>query len=108
AAMFTILTMYIGSKTYETILTVAERSSVMIVTDCGEAVAEALTNAFHRGITLWNGHGGYSQTSKEVVYCVIVNIQWHDLVEIVHKTDETAFITAVPVHKIMGNFKNVW
>ncbi len=108
SAMFTILSMYVGAKTYDTILTVAERSSVMIVTDKGNEVSGALNEAFNRGVTFWEGEGAYSHESKQVVFCVIVNIQWADLVDIVKGIDETAFISAIPAHKIVGNFKNVW
>ncbi|KSU84365.1 Uncharacterized membrane-anchored protein YitT, contains DUF161 and DUF2179 domains [Fictibacillus enclensis] len=108
AAMFTILSMYVGAKTYDTILTVAERSSVIIVTDKGSEVSAALNEAFNRGVTFWDGEGAYSHTNKQVVFCVIVNIQWSDLVDLVKEVDETAFITAVPAHKIVGNFKNIW
>lgn len=108
AAMYTILSMYVGAKTYETILTVAERSSVMIVTDKGSEMSAALNEAFHRGVTFWEAEGAYSHSNKQVVYCVIVNIQWADLVDIVKRIDETAFISAVPAHKIVGNFKNIW
>jgi uncharacterized membrane-anchored protein YitT (DUF2179 family) len=108
AAMFTVLSLYVGAKTYESLLNIAERSSVVIVTDKGEEISEALNQAFHRGVTSWEALGAYSHSQKQVILCVIVNIQWPELCQTVLSVDRNAFISAMPAHKIIGNFKNVW
>ncbi|MFI8494706.1 YitT family protein [Peribacillus butanolivorans] len=108
AAMFTILSLYVGAKTYESLLNMAERSSVIIVTDKGEEISEALNQAFHRGVTSWDALGAYSHSEKQVILCVIVNIQWSELCQTVQSIDDHAFISAMPAQKVIGNFKNVW
>ncbi|UFJ41169.1 YitT family protein [Brevibacillus humidisoli] len=108
AAMFTIIALYVGSKTYEALLNIAERSSVIIITDKGTEVSAALNQAFHRGVTSWDALGAYSHTEKQVILCIIVNIQWSELCQTVQNIDPHAFISAMPAHKIIGNFKNTW
>ncbi|HJV45144.1 MAG TPA: YitT family protein [Bacillota bacterium] len=108
SAMFTILSLYAGAKTYEALLNIAERSSVLIITNKGQEVSEALNHALHRGVTSWEAIGAFSHTQKQVILCVIVNIQWSELTQIVQTIDPTAFISAMPAQKIVGNFTNVW
>ncbi|MBP1933377.1 YitT family protein [Ammoniphilus resinae] len=108
SAMFTVLSIYVGAKTYESLLNIAERSSVIIVTDKGREVSEALNHSLHRGVTSWEALGAYSNAEKKVILCIIVNIQWSELYETVHRIDPQAFITALPAHKVVGNFKNTW
>jgi uncharacterized membrane-anchored protein YitT (DUF2179 family) len=108
SSMFTILSLYVGAKTYEAMLNLAERSSVIIITDKGEEVSEALNHALHRGVTSWEALGAYSRSEKQVILCVIVNIQWSELCQVVQQIDANAFISATPAHKIVGNFQNIW
>jgi uncharacterized membrane-anchored protein YitT (DUF2179 family) len=108
SAMYTILSLYAGAKTYEVILNHAEKSSVIIVTENGNEVSDALNKALHRGVTTWDAMGAYSHGERTVLLCVIINVQWSELCRVVQEIDPKAFISAMPAQKIIGNFNSNW
>jgi uncharacterized membrane-anchored protein YitT (DUF2179 family) len=108
SAMYTILSFYIGTKTYDTVLNIAERSTVMIVTNYGDEVSEALSQALSRGVTSWNALGVYSQTKRTVLLCVIINKEWLELNSIVQGVDPDSFVIAIPTQRTSRNFHANW
>lgn len=107
-AMYTLISIFTGSKTYETLLHHVDRISVVIVTTKGEQVANAITNSLHRGVTKWPASGAYTHENKEVLLCVIVNVQLGDLRHIVVEEDPCAFVTIIPTQSVIGQFASVW
>jgi uncharacterized membrane-anchored protein YitT (DUF2179 family) len=105
SAMYTILSLYAGTKTLEMMLNHAEKSSVTIITDKGNEISRALNETLHRGVTTWEAEGAFTHSEKKALYCVIINVQWPELCHTVLQIDPKAFITAAPAHKIIGNFK---
>ncbi|MGZ4031737.1 MAG: YitT family protein [Tumebacillaceae bacterium] len=107
-AMYTLISIFAGSKTYEALLNHVDRISMIVVTEKGEEVAQAITRSMLRGVTMWNAHGAYTQQEKQVLLCVIVNVQLPELKKVIVKTDDKAFISIVPTKSIVGNFHQVW
>ncbi|KXG43130.1 YitT family protein [Tepidibacillus infernus] len=107
-AMYTLISIYATSRTYDVLLNHVGRITVMIVTSKGEQVAEAITKTMKRGVTFWNANGAYTHSDKQVLFCVIVNVQWSTLKKTILSEDEKAFISVIPTQKIVGNFNQVW
>jgi uncharacterized membrane-anchored protein YitT (DUF2179 family) len=108
SAMYTILSFFVGTQTYDTILNIAQRNTVMIITNYGDNVSAELNQKFHRGVTSWNAMGVYSHTDRTVLLCVIVNGEWAELLRVVKRIDPDAFVIALPTQKIFGNFQADW
>jgi uncharacterized membrane-anchored protein YitT (DUF2179 family) len=108
SAMYTILSFFVGTQTYDTILNIAQRNTVMIITNYGDNVSAELNQKFHRGVTSWNAMGVYSHTDRTVLLCVIVNGEWAELLRVVKRIDTDAFVIALPTQKIFGNFQADW
>ncbi|WP_342048591.1 YitT family protein [Bacillus sp. OTU530] len=108
SAMYTILSFFVGTRTYDIILHIAERTTVMIVTNHGDEVSAELNKLLNRGVTSWNALGVYSNTQRTVLLCVIINVEWTELIRIVKGTDPESFVLAVPTKRIEGNFKVDW
>lgn len=108
AAMFTILSFFVGTKTYDAILHIAQRNTIMIITNHGEAVSTQLNKTLSRGVTSWNAMGVYSHTDLSVLLCVIVNGEWAELLRVVKNIDSEAFVISLPTQKINGNFHVNW
>lgn len=108
AAMYSILSFFVGTKTYDTILSIAERMTVMVVTDHGDEVSRALNQVLKRGVTSWDAVGVYSHTDRTVLLCVIVNGEWPELLRVAKGIDPQSFIIALPTQKTSGNFHVNW
>ncbi|UOF90462.1 YitT family protein [Fodinisporobacter ferrooxydans] len=107
-AMYTLISIFMGAKTYESFLHHIDRISVMIITNKGDQVAEVITTTMRRGVTKWHAKGAYTQSDKEVLMCVVVNVQFQDLKQIVLAEDPEAFITVMPTSRVVGQFATVW
>lgn len=108
SAMFTIISLFAGARTYDAILNHARKISVTIVSEKGEEISEALSRNLQRGVTIWEGIGTYTKKKRSVLHCVIVNLEWPVLCREVQRIDAGAFISAAYSQKIKGNFRSDW
>lgn len=107
-ALFTIISMFASMKTYEVMLNHVNRMSVLIITDKGEEVNEAINKDLHRGTTMWGANGGYTHAEKTVLLCVIVKGQLSQVKKIVKKADPHAFVSVISTQNVIGRFKQIW
>lgn len=100
--MFTIIMLYVGTKTMEFIIEGANRQkAVTIVSEYSKEIAEEVSIKLERGITIISGHGYYTKKNKEVLYIVISNQEIIRLKKIIKQIDNDAFIT---IHDVSGVF----
>lgn len=107
-ALYTIVSMFASMKTYDVILNHVDRISVLIVTEKGEEVNKAISEELHRGITMWDAHGGYTHKQKNVLLCVTVKGQLPQLKKIVKRVDSQAFVSVISTQKVIGHFNKIW
>ena len=107
-ALYTLISIFVSSKAYEIMLNHVNKLGVMIITDQGEAITEAVIKELPRGVTKWSANGGYTGDQKTVVYCVIISGQMPDLQRLVKQIDKDAFITVSPAKSVIGEFLQVW
>lgn len=66
--------------------------SAFIITDEYEAVAEALSAEFGRGVTVLDAEGYYSKANKIIIYCVVNRFEVSKLKETIQGIDPQAFV----------------
>lgn len=97
-AMYTLISVYIGAKVIDFVIEgVSERIAVLIISNYPEELLEQITKKMARGLTILDGHGGYTGDSKQVLYLVINNQEIVQLKSIMQKVDPDAYIT---VHNV--------
>lgn len=69
----------------------SERKMVMIISDHHAAVNAAILTDLDRGVTLLDGHGGYTGDPKKIVLTMISSMQLKELEELVYNIDPDAF-----------------
>ena len=74
----------------------------MIITTKPKHISQALSEEFGSGITLWEGHGYYSDKEKTVIYFVVNRFQIGKMKTIVQQNDENAFISITEVADVLG------
>ncbi len=101
-AMYTLVAIYIGAKIIDTIVEGAdERTAVMIISNHPDSILKAIMNKMGRGVTILDGHGGYSKVDKEVLYLVINKREIVQLRKILENIDEEAYVTVHRVQEIL-------
>lgn len=107
-AMFTLIAMFVGMKTYNMILNHVDKITVLIITENGDEITKQIMEQMKRGVTTWNADGAYTHSSKNILLCSLVNVQLMDLKKIVTTIDEKAFIIVLPTINTVGNFHKIW
>jgi len=107
-AMYTILSFFVGTKTYDAILNIAEKNVIIIVTNEGEELASLLTAKLNREVNSWKDISVYSEKKKTVLLCLIIELEWMEVTHAVKSIDPGAVILSLPTKKTFGKFKLKW
>jgi uncharacterized membrane-anchored protein YitT (DUF2179 family) len=80
----------------------------MIITEKGKEVGEKINGQLHRGTTVWNANGGYTNKDKTVLFCVIVEGELNQLKQIVKTIDPESFVSVNSTQNVIGRFNQIW
>lgn len=101
-ALFSLLTYFITSRVIDLVENGMEQGkALMIITDQGKHIADAIYERLGRTCTLMEGSGMISG-EKTVLYCVLTRIEVSTVKQIIHDMDGTAFVTVTDVSEIIG------
>lgn len=102
-AMYTLIAVYVGAKIIDFMVEgLNERIAVFIISNQPNEVLEQITTSMSRGLTILEGRGGYTGSSKEVLYIVINKQEIVQLKNIISDIDEHAYVTTHNVHELIG------
>ena len=102
-ALYSIVAYFVASKAVDFISDGLDQAKgAFIITSKYDEVCRALSDEFGRGLTVIDGRGYYSQTEKQVIYCVINRFQVAKLREVVSKNDPMAFVTLMDITDVIG------
>ena len=103
-ALYSLLTYFITSKIIDLVENGMEQGkSVMIITDHGKDIADAIYTQLGRTCTQMEGKGMVSNGKKTVLYCVITRVEVPAIKKIINDADVSAFMTISDVSEIVGN-----
>lgn len=78
------------------------RKQVTIISHAHDAVLEFITKKLHRGATLYNACGAYTQSAEVVILTVLSRREAMLLRNFLRKTDPKAFLTIVNSSRTIG------
>ena len=73
-----------------------------IITSKREELIPALLEELGRGLTFWEGFGGYTEESRTIILCTVYRPQVNELKQIVHRIDPTAFVVIDTTQQAIG------
>lgn len=102
-AMYSLLTYFIASKVIDLVeVGLDEAKAVMIITNEGKEIADAIYERLGRTVTLLEGEGLISG-KKVVLYCVVTRIEIPVIKKVLQEDDASGFMTVSDVSEIVGN-----
>jgi uncharacterized membrane-anchored protein YitT (DUF2179 family) len=102
--LYSIVTYMAALKTVDFIVEGLDRAkSAMIITTKPDEICKELSAAFESGTTKIDAIGGYSNSSKTVVYFVVNRFQVTRMKDIVREIDPKAYITISEVADVFAN-----
>jgi len=101
--LYALVALYISANVMDYVQTgIDSAKAFMIVSEMPLEITQAIMSRMDRGVTLLDGHGGYSRAHKEVVLCVVRRPQIAKLRSIVKEIDDNAFIMMYDVKEVEG------
>lgn len=102
-AMYSLLTYFISFKVIDIVENgLEEVKSVMIITEDGTYMSNAIFREIGRTCTILSGTGLISG-EKAVLYCVVTRIELPTIRRIIRQADQSAFVTIADVSEVIGN-----
>lgn len=93
SALYSMLTYFAASKTIDFIIHgVEEHNAVIIVSERSEEIRQAILRDLRRGVTIFKGRGGLSDTEQDILFCVVTRLEIGRVKKLVHEVDAGAFI----------------
>jgi uncharacterized membrane-anchored protein YitT (DUF2179 family) len=97
-ALYSMLTYFAASKTIDYLLHGIEAyQGVLIFTQEPHAIRQAILNELGRGVTAFQGKGGYTDNATEILLCIVTRLETTRLQSLITRHDPQAFIVILPV-----------
>ena len=107
--MYTLVGLFISTKAIDFIQDGVDKAkALMIISDKSEEIRNEIMKQTGRGVTIINARGGYTNDSKEVLYCILGRYEVTTVKRIVKNIDRKAFMSVSEVSEVLGEgFKDL-
>lgn len=104
SALYTLIYIYVSSRILNLVVTgLSQRKAVYIVSPRWEEISRNIIQSIHRGVTILDGHGGYSGQNENVLYTVISFHELSRLKQLIRQMDPKAFVVVNDTLEVMGH-----
>ena len=103
-AMYTIISIYITSVVVDKVHTIHQNLTLYIVTQKEAEIKASIWARLHRGITVLEASGAYTEERRSVLMMVLSSYELYEALEIIKTSDANAFVNIVRSEAVIGNF----
>lgn len=101
--MYSLLTLYIISVlTDKVILGISQSKAFYIITDHETEIKSFILRHLSHGVTVLEGHGGYTGNRQKVIMCIIPTKEYFIFKEGIHEIDKNAFFVVTDAYEVSG------
>lgn len=101
--LYSAVPLYVSSVVMDALIYGLDYSTVaLIISDQFSTIIQAIEEKLDRGVTILDGHGGYSGAPKQVLLCAIRRKQVPQLKDLVREIDPDAFVILQEAHQVLG------
>ncbi len=102
-ALYTCIYFFTSSKVIDVLNTKNKKTELQIFTS-SDQMAAVLLHAFPHGCTIVDAKGGYTGSSKKIIYMVVSYNEVKKAIKIMRDVDENCFVTVVNSYQVYGKF----
>lgn len=103
-ALYSIIYQYCSTQLIKQMHQRYTYTTLTIITSKPKEVSDEIQKNIRHGITEIHAHGHYSDTDTTMLYTVVNSFQYRNVVSIVKKVDEHAFINVQKTAEVYGNY----
>lgn len=101
--LYALIGLYTTSKSIDLIQTgLKQTKTSLIITDKEEEVRQAIFHQIDRGVTKLTAHGGYTNSVRPMMMCVVERSEFNKLKQIVKSIDPKAFVVVMDSSEVLG------
>lgn len=101
--MYTVLGSFVMSRTMDTVQAGAYVArGLFIISDHYEEIAKMIDLKLERGFTYIKAEGGYGQSEKRIIYCIVSPREIHEVKQLILNEDPNAFVSVFDVKEALG------
>ncbi|MFL6212580.1 MAG: YitT family protein [Blastocatellia bacterium] len=105
SALYSILTYFAASKTIDFLVYgLEEYHAVTIISEQSESIRQAIIEDLNRGVTVYQGRGGRTGASQDILFCVVTRLEVGRVQSIVREKDAAAFFVVHALANAEGGF----
>ncbi|ADL11831.1 YitT family protein [Acetohalobium arabaticum] len=102
-ALYALIALFITSKAIDLVQEGFNISKgAFIISDEDREIKEEILHKLDRGVTVLEGKGGYTNSDKEILLCIISRSEVTRLKNLVYNLDQEAFLIITDVHEVLG------
>lgn len=102
-ALYSMLTYFAASKTVDFLIHgLEEYTGIIIISERNEEIRQAIIRDLQRGVTVYKGRGGLSDTEQDILFCVVTRLEIGRVKTMVREVDDGAFIVVHPLADAEG------
>ena len=93
SALYSMLTYFAASKTIDFLIHgVEEYTAIIIISDRSEEIRQTIIRDLGRGVTVYQGRGGLSDTEQDILLCVVTRLEIGRVKNVANEIDQEAFM----------------
>jgi uncharacterized membrane-anchored protein YitT (DUF2179 family) len=103
SALYSMLTYFAASKTIDFLIHgVEEYTAIIIISDRSEEIRQRIIRDLGRGVTVYQGRGGLSDTEQDILLCVVTRLEIGRVKNVANEIDREAFMVVHPLADAQG------
>jgi uncharacterized membrane-anchored protein YitT (DUF2179 family) len=102
-ALYSMVTYFAASKTVDFLIHgLEEYTAITIMSEKHDEIRLAIVRDLQRGVTVYKGRGGLSDTEQDILFCVVTRLEIGRVKTVVRDLDSKAFIVVNPLADAEG------
>lgn len=101
--LYALIGLFVTSKTIDLVqIGISRSKTALIITDKQQEIREGILNKIDRGVTKLSAYGGFTESEKPVLMCVVDQTEFIKLKQLVKSLDPTAFVVVMDAFEVLG------
>ena len=103
SALYSMVTYFAASKTVDFLIHgLEEYTAITIMSEKNDEIRLAIVRDLERGVTVFKGRGGLSDTEQDILFCVVTRLEIGRVKSMIRDLDNRAFIVVNPLADAEG------
>jgi len=103
-ALYTLIFVYVTANILNLVVTgLSQRKSVFIISRQWEEISRKILHEINRGVTFFQGRGGYTGQEEQIIYTVVTFQELSQLKGMIKQLDPNAFMAVSETLEVMGH-----